>query len=44
MIDLSVVASLLPLVVKVGIGASSDSENCVVRGKVVGLMQRLIDL
>jgi hypothetical protein len=44
MIDLSVVASPLPLVVKDGIGASSDSENCVVREKVVGLMRRLTDL
>jgi hypothetical protein len=44
MIDLSVVVSLLPLVLKVGIGASNDSEDCAMGGKVVALLWRFTDL
>jgi hypothetical protein len=38
-IDLSIVASQSPLIIKVG-----DGENCTVGGKVVGLLWRLGDL
>jgi hypothetical protein len=44
MIDLSVVVSLLPLVLEVGIGASNDSEDCAMGGKVVALLWRFTDL
>jgi hypothetical protein len=40
-IDLSIVVSLLPLVLKVGIGASDDSEDCDMGGKVIALLWRL---
>jgi hypothetical protein len=44
MIDLLVIVSMLPLVLKVDIGASGDGENCAMGGKVVTLLQRLTDL
>jgi thiazole synthase ThiGH ThiG subunit len=44
MVDLLVVIVVLPLIVKVGVGASSDGENCAVGGEVVILLWRLIDL
>jgi hypothetical protein len=44
MIDLSVVISPLPLIVKVSVGASGDGENCVVGREVVILLWRLADL
>jgi hypothetical protein len=44
MIDLSVVVSLLPLIVEVGIGTTSDGENCTVGGEVVSLLWRFVDL
>jgi hypothetical protein len=40
MIDVSVVVSLLPLVLKVSVRASDDSEDCAMGGKVVALLQR----
>jgi hypothetical protein len=43
-IDLLVIISSLPLVAKVGIGASSDGENCVLGGEVVGLLRSLMNL
>jgi hypothetical protein len=44
MIDLSLVVSLLPLIVEVGVGISGDGENCTVGGEVVGLPRRFRDL
>jgi hypothetical protein len=44
MIDLSVVISSLPLVIKISVGASSDCKNCVMSGKAIVLLRRLIDL
>jgi hypothetical protein len=44
MIDLSVIVSLLPFIVEVGVGASGDGEDCAMGGKVVGLLRRLSDL
>jgi hypothetical protein len=43
-IDLSVIVSLLPLVIKIGVGASGNCENCVVGGETVSLLRRLTDL
>jgi hypothetical protein len=43
-IDLSVVVSLLPLIVKVGIRSSSNGENGVMGGKVAILLRRFVDL
>jgi hypothetical protein len=34
-IDLSVIVSLLPLVIKVGVGASGNCENCAMGGKLL---------
>jgi hypothetical protein len=44
MIDLSVVISSLPLVIKISVGASDDCKNCVMSGKAIVLLQRLTDL
>jgi hypothetical protein len=44
MINLSVVISLLPLIVKVSVEASGDGDNCGMGGKVFILLQRLADL
>jgi thiazole synthase ThiGH ThiG subunit len=44
MIDLSVVISSLPLVIEISVGASSDCKNCVMSGKAIVLLRRLIDL
>jgi hypothetical protein len=38
-IDLSVIVSLLPFVIKISVRSSSDCENCVVGGKFVGLLR-----
>jgi hypothetical protein len=43
-VDLSLVISPLPLVIKVDVGASSGCENCVMGGKIVWLLRRLADL
>ncbi len=43
-IDLSVIVCLLPLVIKIGAGASSDCKNCEVGGEAIGLLRRLADL
>jgi hypothetical protein len=43
-IDLSVVVSLLPLIVEVGVRTSHDGENCTVGRKVVSLLRSLTDL
>jgi hypothetical protein len=43
-IDLSVIVSLLPFIVKVGVGVSDDGEDCAMGGKVVHLLRRLTDL
>jgi hypothetical protein len=43
-IDLSVIVSLLPFIVKVGVGVSDDGEDCAMGGKVVHLLRRLMDL
>jgi hypothetical protein len=43
-IDLSVIVSSLPLVTKIGVGASGNGENYSVGGEVVGLLWRLTDL
>jgi hypothetical protein len=43
-IDLSIVVSLLSLIVKVGIRASGNGEDCVVGWKVVTLLQRLAEM
>jgi hypothetical protein len=44
MIDLSIVVPLLPLIVKVGIEASVDGEDCAMGRKVVGLLRRITNL
>jgi hypothetical protein len=44
MIDLSIVLSLLPFIVKVGVGTSGDGKNFSVDGEVVGLLWWLVDL
>jgi hypothetical protein len=44
MVDLSVVVSLLSLIVKISVGASSNGEDCVMGGKVIILLCRLTDL
>jgi hypothetical protein len=44
MIDLSIIISLLPLGVKIGVGISGDCEDCDVGGKSVGLLRRLVSL
>jgi hypothetical protein len=44
MIDLSIVVSPSPFVIEVGVGTSSDGENCTMSGKVVGLLRRLMHL
>jgi hypothetical protein len=38
-IDLSIIVSMLPLVIKISIGASGDCENYVMDWKIVGLLQ-----
>jgi hypothetical protein len=43
-VNLSIIVSFLPLVIKIGIGASGNCENCAMGGKVVGLLRRLVDL
>jgi hypothetical protein len=43
-IDLPVIVSLLPLGVKINVGASSDCEDCAMGGKTFGLLQRFTDL
>jgi hypothetical protein len=43
-IDLPVIISPLPLVIEISVGASGDSKNCAMGGKVVGLLWRLTDL
>jgi hypothetical protein len=43
-IDLLVVVSQLPLIVKVGIRASGNGEDCAISGEVVTLLQRLTNL
>jgi hypothetical protein len=43
-IHLSVVVSLSPLIVEVGVGTSSDGENCTMGEKNIGLLWRLVDL
>jgi hypothetical protein len=43
-VDLSIIVSSLSLIFKVGIGASSDGEDCVVGGEIVALLQRLTSL
>jgi hypothetical protein len=40
----SIVVSLLPLVIEVGIGASGDGEDCAMGREVVALLWRLADL
>jgi hypothetical protein len=39
-IDLPVIVSLFPLGVEIGVGGSSDYEDCAMSGKVVGLLRR----
>jgi hypothetical protein len=43
-IDLAVVVSLLPFVLKIGIGAFGDGVDYVVGGEIVALLRRLTDL
>jgi hypothetical protein len=43
-IDLSVVILVMSLGIEIGIGTSGDCEDCVVGGKCVGLLWRLLDL
>jgi hypothetical protein len=43
-IDLSIVVSLLPLIVEVGVGISGDGENCTIGEEVVSLLWRFRDL
>jgi hypothetical protein len=43
-IDLSTIVSLLPLVIKIGVRASGNCENCVMGGKIFSLLWRLADL
>jgi hypothetical protein len=44
MIDLSIVLSLVPFIVKVGVRTSGDGKNFTVDGEVVGLLWWLVDL
>jgi hypothetical protein len=44
MINLPIIISSLPLVIEIGVGASDDCKNCVVGGKIVGLLRILTDL
>jgi hypothetical protein len=44
MIDLSIVVSPLPLVIKISVGDSDNYENCAVDGKAIGLLRRLMNL
>jgi hypothetical protein len=43
-IDLSIIVSLLPLGVEIGVGASGDCKDCAMGGERVSLLQRLTDL
>jgi hypothetical protein len=43
-IDLSIIVSLLPLGVKISVGASSDCDNCDMGGKNLDLVWRFADL
>jgi hypothetical protein len=43
-IDLSIIVSPLPLGVKIGVGTSGDCEDCVVGGKSISLLHRLVSL
>jgi hypothetical protein len=43
-IDLFVIVSLLPLVIKISVGSFGNCENCVVGGKAISLLWRLTDL
>jgi hypothetical protein len=42
MIDLAVVVSPLPLVLKINIGASGNSMDCVIGWEIVAMLQRLL--
>jgi hypothetical protein len=42
-IDLPVIVSALSLGIKIGVGASSDYEYCVMGGEGIGLLQRFLD-
>jgi hypothetical protein len=44
MIDLSIIVYLLSLGVEIGVGPSSDCEDCVMGGESVGLLRRFLDL
>jgi hypothetical protein len=43
-IDFSVIVSLLPLGIKISVGASGDCKACVVGGETISLLRRLMDL
>jgi hypothetical protein len=43
-IDLSIIVSMLPFIVEVGVGASGDGEDCTMGEKVVRLLWKLADL
>jgi hypothetical protein len=40
-IDLVIILSLLSFVLKINIGASSDSMDCVMGGEIIALVRRL---
>jgi hypothetical protein len=44
MIYFSIVIFALSLGIEIGIGTSSNCEDCVMGGEVFGLLQRLLDL
>jgi hypothetical protein len=43
-INLSVIVVPLPLVIKIGVGASGYCKDCTMGGEGVGLLRRLADL
>jgi hypothetical protein len=44
MIDSFVIVSLMPLVIKIDVGASGDCENYVMSGKAISWLQRPVNL